>query len=389
MKENTKIVTGGRDPKAYGGAVNPPVYHASTILFPSVEALENRMKPGPRRMAYGRRGTPTTWALEDALTELEGGAGTCLYPSGLGAVTGVILSFAAAGDHILMVDTAYHPTRVFCDGVLARLGVTTSYYDPKLGGAEVAALMRPNTKIVFLESPGSQTFEVQDIPAIAKAVKAKGAITMIDNTWASPLFFKPLAHGVDISIHAATKYIVGHSDAMLGTATANAATYDALRKTWNEIGFCVGPDDVYLGQRGLRTLGVRMPRHQENGLALARWLQARPEVLRVIHPGLPGDAGHALWKRDFTGASGLFAIILKPVADKAVAAMLDGLHHFGMGFSWGGYESLVVLAHPEKSRTATKWAPGGPTLRFHAGLEDVEDLTADLAAGFDRLKANA
>ena len=385
MKQDTKIVTAGRNPEAYGGAVNPPVYHASTILFPTVADLENRYAPGPRRMQYGRRGTPTTWALEDALAALEGGAGCTLHPSGLGAVTGALLAFLKAGDHLLMVDTAYTPTRLFCDGVLKRFGVETTYYDPALG-ADVATLMRPNTRVVYCESPGSLTFEIQDIPATAAAVKAKGAISMIDNTWASPLFFKPLAHGIDVSIHAGTKYIVGHSDAMLGACIANERALPTLRASWTEMGNVAGPDDVYLAQRGFRTLGVRMRQHQANGLALATWLKARPEVARVLHPALPDDPGHKLWKRDFTGASGLFGLILKPVRSEAIAALLDGLEHFGMGFSWGGFESLMIPSHPEKSRSATRWQPEGPTLRIHAGLEDVEDLKADLDAGFARLK---
>jgi len=385
MKEDTKIVSAGRDPKAHGGAVNPPVYHASTILFPTVADLENRHVPGPRRMQYGRRGTPTTWALEDALAEIEGGAGCALYPSGLAAVTGALLAFLKAGDHLLMVDTVYYPTRVFCDGVLKRFGVETTYYDPHLG-ADVVKLMKPNTRVVYCEAPGSLTFEMQDIPATAQAAKSKGAITMIDNTWASPLFFKPLAHGIDISIHAGTKYIVGHSDAMLGACIANQATIATLRTAWNEIGYAVGPDDVYLAQRGLRTLGVRLRQHQVSGIAMANWFKARPEVARVLHPALPDDPGHKIWKRDFTGASGLFSIILKPCKEQAVAAMLDGLEYFGMGFSWGGYESLCVPSHPEKSRTATRWQAEGPILRFHIGLEDIEDLKADLDAGFARLR---
>jgi cystathionine beta-lyase len=385
MKEDTKIVTAGRNPKAYGGAVNPPVYHASTVLFPTVAELENRYQPGPRRMQYGRRGTPTTWALEDALAALEGGAGCTLYPSGLGAITGALLSFLKAGDHLLMVDTTYMPTRILCDGLLKRFGVETTFYDPALG-ADVAKLMRPNTRVVYCESPGSLTFEVQDIPATAAAAKAKGAITMIDNTWASPLFFKPLAHGIDVSIHAGTKYIVGHSDAMLGACIANEKALPELKKGWTEMGLCAGPDDVYLAQRGVRTLGVRMRQHHANGLALATWLKTRPEVARVLHPALPDDPGHKLWKRDFTGASGLFGLILKPVRSEAIAAMLDGLEHYGMGFSWGGFESLMIPSHPEKSRSATRWQPEGPTLRIHAGLEDVEDLKADLDAGFARLK---
>lgn len=385
MKEDTKIVSAGRNPRAHGGAVNPPVYHASTILFPTVQELENRHSPGPRRMQYGRRGTPTTWALEDALTEIEGGAGTVLYPSGLAAITGALLAFLKSGDHLLMVDTVYYPTRVFCDGILKRFGVETTYYDPALG-ADIANLMKPNTRVVYCEAPGSLTFEMQDVPATAKAAKAKGAVTMTDNTWASPLFFKPLAHGIDISVHAGTKYIVGHSDAMLGACIANKATFDTLKTAWNELGNAVGPDDVYLGQRGLRTLAVRLRQHQESATAMAKWLQTRPEVSRVLYPALPDDPGHKIWKRDFTGASGLFGAVLKPCKEGAVAAMLDSLEHFGMGFSWGGFESLCIPSHPEKSRSATRWQAEGPVLRFHIGLEDIDDLKADLDAGFARLR---
>jgi cystathionine beta-lyase len=286
-----------------------------------------------------------------------------------------------------MVDSAYGPARRTCDKLLGRFGVTTTYYDPQIG-ADIATLLRPNTRIVYTESPGSLTFEVQDIPAIAKAAHAHGAMVLMDNSWGTPAYFAPFAHGVDVSIQAATKYIVGHSDAMMGTITATAAAFPAVEASAREFGATPGPDDCYLALRGLRTLGVRLARHHETGLALARWLQARPEVKRVLHPALPGDPGHALWKRDFTGACGLFGIVLHDrFAKAAVTAMLDGMEHFGMGASWGGFESLILPTDPGKLRTACPWTEPGRTIRIHAGLEDPADLIADLAKGFDRLNA--
>jgi cystathionine beta-lyase len=377
-KPETEVVTAGRNPLAHHGAVNPPVYHVSTLIHPTMESLEKRTQP----YAYGRRGSPTLQALSDAINRLEGGDGCVLAPSGLAAVTLALLSVLSSGDHVLVTDTAYGPTRTFCDKTLARFGVGTTYYDPTIGTG-IADLMRPNTRAVFCESPGSLTFEVQDIPAIAEVAHKRGAVVIADNTWASPLFFDAFAHGVDINLHAATKYIVGHSDAMLGVVTANAATVKQLRDTHGNLGFCVGPDDVYLGQRGLRTLSVRLKQHQQTALALAQWLHGRKEVARVLYPALPEDPGHKLWKRDFTGASGLFGVVLKPTSRDALAQMLDHMELFGMGWSWGGYESLMVPTHP--TRTATKYATEGPLLRIHAGLEAADDLIADLEAGFARL----
>jgi cystathionine beta-lyase len=333
---------------------------------------------------YGRTGTPTVKALEEAIGELEGGHRTWLTPSGLSAIATALLSFVSAGDEVLVVDSIYRPARRFCDNVLSRLGVKVTYYDPLIG-AGIAKLITGKTKVVFAESPGSQTFEVQDIPAIAKAAHAAGAVLILDNTWATPLYFKSFDHGVDVSIQAATKYIVGHADAMLGAITASEQVAPAVQRTHEDLGLCPGPEDVYLGLRGLRSLGVRLERHQKSALELARWLADRPEVARVIHPGLPGDPGHAIWKRDFTGASGLFSFVLKPVARDRVAAMLDGLSLFGMGYSWGGFESLILPFDPSAYRTATKWTAEGPAIRLHIGLEDVEDLKADLEAGFARL----
>jgi cysteine-S-conjugate beta-lyase len=385
-RADTSVVTAGRDPAAYHGFVNPPVYHASTVLYPNAEDfLAHRA-----RYQYGRRGTPTTEALEDAIRELEGPqcAAVALLPSGLAAISAALLSIVQAGDHLLVTDSAYGPTRNFCNQILTRLGVGTTYYDPLIGGG-IGELMQPNTRAVFLESPGSLSFEIQDVAAIAAAAHAKDALVLMDNTWASPLYFRALDHGVDLSIQAGTKYIGGHSDVMLGTVSANGATAARLRNTVFLSGWCLGPDDVYLGQRGLRTLAVRLDRHYQSGLAVARWLEKRPEVLRLLHPALESHPGHMLWKRDFTGASGLFSVVLKPVPQKAVHAFLDTLDLFGIGASWGGYESLAIPFDCTPVRTATRWAPGGPTVRFHIGLEAVEDLIADLERGFPAMAAAA
>jgi cystathionine beta-lyase len=382
----TKIVTAGRDPASYHGFVNPPVYHASTVLYPSAEDFVAHRA----RYQYGRRGTPTTEALEGALQELEGPqcAGVSLLPSGLAAISAALLAVVHSGDHILVTDSAYQPTRNFCEQVLKRLGVTTTYFDPLIG-AGISSLFQSNTRLVYLESPGSLTFEMQDTAAIAKAAHDKGALVLMDNTWATPLYYRPLDHGVDLVIQAGTKYIGGHSDVMLGTVSANAATVAALKTSVRLHGLCEGPDDVYLGLRGLRTLAVRLDRHFENGIAVGKWLEARPEVLRMLHPALPSHPQHAIWKRDFTGASGLFSMVLKPVPQKAVYAFLDELELFGIGASWGGYESLAIPFDCAAIRTATKWAPGGPTVRFHIGLEAVEDLCADLDRGFKAMAAAA
>jgi cysteine-S-conjugate beta-lyase len=385
-RQGTRVVTGGRDPASYHGFVNPPVYHASTVLYRSAaDYVAHRS-----RYQYGRRGTPTTEALELALQELEGPqcAGVALLPSGLAAISTALLSVLHAGDHVLVTDSAYGPTRTFCDQVLTRFGISTSYYDP-LVGAGIAALMQDGTRAVYLESPGSLSFEMQDVAAIAGAAHARGALVLMDNTWASPIYFRPLDHGVDLVIQAGTKYIGGHSDVMLGTVSANARTVKDLKAIVGMNGWCVGPDDVYLGMRGLRTLAVRLDRHYESGLAVARWLEQRPEIMRLLHPGMPSHPGHALWKRDFTGASGLFSVVLKPVPQKAVYAFLDTLELFGIGPSWGGYESLATPFNCAPARTATRWEPGGPTVRFHIGLEAVEDLIADLERGFAALAAAA
>jgi cysteine-S-conjugate beta-lyase len=378
----TGVVQAGRDPFAHHGFVNPPVYRGSTVLYKTLESFEKRQQ----RYTYGRRGTPTSEALETAVAGLEGGARTWLAPSGAAAIATALLTFTKAGDHILVADTVYQPTRRMCEGPLKRFGVETTYYDPTLG-AGVAGLMRPNTTLVYTESPGSLTFEVQDIPAISAAAHAGGALVAIDNTWASPLYFKPFAHGADISIQAGTKYIVGHADAMLGAITVAEPLAQTLVAEAGGLGICAGTEEMFLGLRGFRTIDVRLERHWRSGLEIARWLEQRPEVQRVIHPALPSHPQHALWARDFLGASGLFSIVLRPCAKPALAAMIEGLELFGIGASWGGYESLVLPFDAARTRSVTAWQPAGPTVRLHIGLEDVADLKADLEAGFARLAA--
>jgi cystathionine beta-lyase len=383
-KVETTLVTAGRDTKAQKGFVNPPVVHGSTVLYPTAEDLHAHRG----EFQYGRRGTPTTKAFGEALMALEGPqcAGVGIAPSGLAAITTTLLSVMKAGDHLLVSDSAYRPTRNFCDGLLTGYGVETSYFDPLIG-AGIAALFKPNTKAILVEAPGSQSFEMTDIPAIAAVAHARGALVIDDNTWATPLFRRSLEQGVDISMQAATKYIGGHSDIMFGTISANAKTWPLISEGIRMLGICAGPDDVFLALRGLRTLAVRLAQHQRSGLEMARWLAERPEVIKVLHPALETDPGHAIWKRDFTGASGLFSIVLKPAPQKAVDALLDAVTLFGMGYSWGGFESLVIPFDCADYRTATKWAPGGPTLRLHIGLENVEDLKADLARGFEAFNA--
>jgi cysteine-S-conjugate beta-lyase len=376
-KPETRLTSTGRMSAAHFGAVNTPVYRASTILYPDLAALKANTQP----YTYGRRGTPSTRSFEDAISSLEGAARTVSVTSGVQAIGLAILSVCGAGDHILVVDSCYEPTRILCDRTLKRLGIETSYYAP---GDDISAHLRPNTKAVFCESPGSLTFEMQDIPALAKAAHAHGVAVLMDNTWATPLFFQPLAHGVDLSIQAATKYIGGHADVMLGYVCANERHAARLHQTHGDLGLYASGDDCFLGLRGLRTLAVRLKQHQETGLTLARWLQARPEVARILHPALPDDPGHTLWKRDFSGACGLFGMELKSVSGAAVAAFVDGLQHFGIGYSWGGFESLIIPAHIR--RTAGPFVAEGPVLRIHAGLEDPADLIADLEQGFQRLK---
>lgn len=388
-KPATRITAAGRRKEWTGRVVNPPVWRASTILYDSVADL----RQGPKQNAdgnwfYGRRGTPTQWALAEALTELEpGAAGTMLYPSGVAAVAGALMSVVKPGDHLLMVDTAYDPTRSMCTGLLADWGVSTSFYDPLIGSG-IAELIQPNTRAIFMEAPGSLTFEVQDVPAIVAAAKARGVTTLIDNTWATSLFFQPLSMGVDLSIMALTKYVVGHSDTMAGAVIANEATYPALRDTAQRLGQFLSPDDSWLALRGLRTMEVRLRQHQSSALEIAHWLTEQPEVARVLHPALPSCREHDVWARDFAGSSGLFSFVLNGGDEAARAALIDGLTHFGIGFSWGGFESLALPVDPAQYRTATRWQAEGPVVRLQIGLEDVGDLIADLRAGLDRFGAS-
>src|SRR5260370_74084 len=378
LRPETRLVTGGRDPFAYHRFVNPPVYHAWTVLYPSAEDLIAHRA----RYQYGRRGTPTSEALEGAIQAIEGPgcAGVALVPSGLSAIATALLAALKSGEHVLVTDSAYRPTRTFCDGVLARLRIQTTYYDPLIGTG-IAGMFRPNTRAVFVEVPGSQSFEIQDVPAIAAAAHSRGLTVLMDNTWATPLYFQAFAKGVDLSIQAGTNYIGGHSDLMLGTISANAPLWPRLEETVTTMGLCVGPDDMYLALRGLRTLGVRLERHRQSALTLARWLRERPEVRRVLHPALEEDPGHAIWRRDFTGSSGLFSIVLEPAGEAAGRPFLAAPELFGMGLSWRGYDSPVIRFDCAGYRTATRWAPRGPALRFHIGLEDPNDLIADLERG--------
>lgn len=381
----TRIVHSGRDPSAQHGFVNPPVYRGSTVLFKDMATLES----GAQTYTYGRKGNPTMRALEDALCALEGGHRTFVTSSGLSAVTTALTAFARAGQHMLIADTCYRPTRQFCDDVLKNLGVEISYYDPTVG-AGIEALIQANTRVIYTESPGSQTFEVQDIPAITAVARRRDIWVLMDNTWATPCYFKPFAHGVDVSIQAGTKYIVGHADAMLGVMTANERAAAHLQKGHWLLGANAGSEETFLGLRGFRTLEVRLQRHQASALEMAAWLETRPEVEAVLHPGLPSFPGHGLWKRDFTGCSGLFSIVLKEGRKDRVAAMLDGLKLFGMGYSWGGFESLAVPFDPVHFRTAAASKHAGKMcLRLHIGLEAVADLKADLTAGFQRLTSEA
>src|ERR1700680_3032978 len=384
QQAETTLVTAGRDTKAQKGFVNPPVVHGSTVLYPTAEDLHDHRG----EFQYGRRGTPTTKALQEALMALEGPqcAGVGIAPSGLAAITTTLLAVLNAGDHLLVCDNAYRPSRNFCNGMLARYGVETTYFDPLIGGA-IDRLFKPNTKAVLVEAPGSQSFEMPDIPAIAAVAHARGALVIADNTWATPLYHRSLDQGVDISMQAATKYIGGHSDIMFGTISANARAWPLISEAVRLLGVCAGPDDVFLALRGLRTLAVRLGETHRFRTELARWLKTRPEVLRVLHPALDSDPGHAIWKRDFTGASGLFSIVLKPAPQKAIDALLNAVKLFGMGYSWGGFESLIIPFDCASYRTATKWTPGGPTLRLHIGLENVEDLKADLERGLAAFNA--
>ncbi|WP_428409373.1 cystathionine beta-lyase [Hyphococcus sp.] len=384
MKDNTKLTVAGRPHQRPKHPVNTPVERASTYLFPTYDDYLE----GAKSITYGRLGTPTHRALEEAVTALEGGFETRLAPSGLQACTASLLAFVASGDHVLMVDTAYDPTRKFCDRFLKRFGVQTTYYDPLAGEDEIAALMQPNTKVVFAESPGSLTFEVQDLPALARAAHAHGAKLVVDNTWSGGYFMKPIELGADVSLQAATKYLVGHADALVGTLTsADEQTAQKIFYALLQLGSNVSADDAYLALRGMRTLSTRLERHQENASELVKWLKKRDEVERILHPAQKNNPGHNVWKRDFAGASGLFGVVLKPRSLPALKAFFNAFKLFGIGFSWGGYESLVLPVKPENYRTATAWKEDGPVIRFHAGLEDIEDLKIDLERAFMALAA--
>lgn len=386
MRDATLVTIVGRDHGAADGPVNPPIHRASTILAPTLAAFEAHREHVD--ITYGRAGTPTTRAFEEAIAALEHGHRAIALSSGKAAINLTLAALLDRGDHLLMVDSAYGPTRRFCERTLRRFGIETTFYAPGLG-ADIAALIRPGTRLIFLEAPGSLTFEMQDVPAIVAVAQRHGVLTAMDATWATPLLFRPLEHGVDVSLHAVTKYIGGHSDLMMGVVTTGAALHMRLRQALYEFGDCASPEDCWLALRGLRTLAARLERHERSALRVAEWLAGRPEVARVLYPALPGDPGHALWRRDFKGASGLFGVVLQPCPTAAVHAMVDGLELFGIGASWGGYESLCTMSHPERLRTAVPWAAGGPLLRLHIGLEDPDDLIADLAAGLDRLRAAA
>ncbi len=384
----TRVVTGGRRPEWTAGVVNVPVWRASTILYDDVAELRAAAGANTHhKLYYGRRGTPTQWSLAEALTELEPGAeGTLLYPSGVAAITTALLAFLKPGDHLLLPDSAYDPTRAFANGMLKAIGVTTTLYDPVIG-AGIAELMTPATKVLFLESPGSLTFEVQDVPAMTAVARERGVTTILDNTWATPLLFPAMAHGVDVTIMACTKYVVGHSDAMLGSATAVASHWQALRDATYQLGQHVGPDDAALGARGLRTMAVRLKQHGESSIRIAQWLAGQDGVARVLHPALPGCPGHDIFLRDFRGSAGLFAFVLNGGSDAGRVALIDGLELFGIGYSWGGFESLALPIDPHRYRSVTRAEPEGPMIRLQIGLEDPDDLIADLDAGLARYRA--
>ncbi|CUJ78714.1 cystathionine beta-lyase [Achromobacter aegrifaciens] len=389
MRQSTQLVSAGRHPERFGGLVNTPICRASTILAGSMAEWEGmkraRAAQEPGATTYGRYGTATTHAFEEAMATLEGGHRSLVFPSGLAAIATTLTALLKAGDHILVSYSAYSPTRSFLDRVLSRFGVEVQVYDPACG-KRIESLMQPNTRVVFVESPGSETLEIQDIPAIAAAAHAHGAFVVMDNTWATPLFFKAFEHGVDVSIHAATKYIVGHSDAMLGVVTCNQATWPKVRETTQEMGQTASPDDIFLALRGLRTMDVRLQKHMASGIRVAQWLEQQAEVEAVVHPALPSHPGHAIWKRDFKGASGLFTVVLRASDDESIAAFVDALHHFGIGVSWGGYESLAIPFTPGKHH-GDRWPHKGKAVRMHVGLEDPEDLIADLKQGLAAMVA--
>jgi cystathionine beta-lyase len=385
MKKDTLLTHIGRDPARYDGMVNTPVFRTSTVIHPNLASYEHRPPEGEKIVRYGRYGTPTTFALEEAVAAMEGGYRAAAVPSGLAGISAAMSAFVKAGDHLLVSDSVYAPTRAFCERQLRGQGVEIEYYDPLIG-AGIANLMKPATRAVFCEAPGSLTFEMQDIPAIAEVAHARGAAVLADTTWGTPYFFRSFERGVDVSIHAATKYISGHSDVMLGIVVTNEQCWLPVCRTIAQYGFIASPDDCYLALRGFRTIGVRMRQQMASALRVGRWLQSRSEVKKVIYPALESDAGHAIWKRDFDGAASLFAFVLHPVTTAALSAFVDALELFGIGSSWGGYESLISVVHADAHRTATRWDPGGPALRLHIGLEDADDLIADLESGFSAIR---
>ncbi|MFY8272543.1 cystathionine beta-lyase [Pseudoalteromonas sp. SSDWG2] len=383
MKKETQLISAGRSKKYTQGVVNPVLQRASTVVFDNVaqfkEAAKNR---GNGALFYGRRGTTTHFALQEAIAELEGGAGCALYPSGAAAIANSLLSFVKSGDHILMMDTAYEPTRDFCNKILSGMGVTTTYYDPMIGGG-IEALIQDNTRVIFMESPGSITMEVQDVPAIVNVAKEHGIITMLDNTYGNGLNFRPLDFGVDISIQAATKYIVGHSDVMMGVSVATEKYWPTLRENSYLLGQCCSADDAYMALRGLRTMAVRLAQHEQSALKIASWLSEHHLVDHVRHPAFASCPGHEFFKRDFNGSNGLFSIVMKQGNQAALDGLVEALHHFKMGFSWGGFESLITTSLTMKPlRSATGWQHG-PVVRLHIGLEDVDDLIDDLTQGLE------
>ncbi|HET7596213.1 MAG TPA: cystathionine beta-lyase [Burkholderiales bacterium] len=384
MKKDTLLAHAGRDPHRYAGMVNTPVYRTSTVLFETLEQYESRDPNDYKQVRYGRYGTPTTFAFEEAVARMEGGHLAVAVPSGLAAAVAALNAFVKGGDHLLVVDSVYGPTRQYCERRLKPNGVSIEYYDPLIGGG-IRALLKPNTRAIYCESPGSLSFEMQDIPAIAAAAHERGIAVLADNTWGTPYFFRSFEHGVDVSIHSATKYIAGHSDVMMGVIVTNEQCWLPVRKAVADIGYSASPEDCYLALRGFRTIGVRMRHQMASALKVARWLAARPEVQRVIYPALENDPGHAIWKRDYQGAAALFSFVLQPCDTRAIGAFIDRLELFGIGSSWGGFESLAVLADIARFRTVTRWNPGGPTIRLHIGLEDPEDLIADLEQGLQRL----
>ena len=386
LRPETKLISAGRREEWLHGLVNVPVSRTSTVLFEDVASMIAAYPARDGELSYGRNGTPTQWGLAEALTDLEpGAAGTRLYASGATAVAFALISVLGPGDELLMVDSAYQPTRTFCDKVLKRLGIATRYYDPLATAGEVEAMLSPSTRAIFMESPGSLTFEVQDVPGLCALARSRGIATLLDNTWATPLFFPALSHGVDLAILACTKYVSGHADVMLGSVTATEPYWDRVSNTAQLYGQYVSPDDAYLAARGLRTLGVRLRRHEDSAIKLARWLQDRPQVAAVLHPALKDSPGHALWKRDFTGSTGLFSIVLKDADDAAANRFVESLELFGIGYSWGGFESLALPVHPDRSRTVSRPAAAGAMVRLHIGLEDPDDLLADLAQGLQQI----